>query len=390
MRLVPAEVNTTGLVNSTPTSDAGHAHISNVQAHDGNVPFIIIQQPPCQWILWSEIDNSRVRIWDLMILLPNALFLLFLLYNLRRNIEKLRTTNSTIFAAFYGLVCVVCIISVLRCVVSMTVNASVEAGDTADKILWLLLRFFLLGTEASVVIFGIYFGHLDSRTSIQRVLMCTSFFALVYSSMQGYFELKNPTKINVTNADNTTESFDLFSHGGMIFLCTSSLFFCIVYCVILILPLTCIRKRFILPTKRSFYYYVGILAVLNLAEAIGSLLQYKEIQHSLCVIDVTTYLYFTLFDPLVYGIFLWNFFRTSETGIHFSYKHQVDDVLDDDQLSLPYQTPFVKGDGDSNSVDHFGFGSTHFDRHPSNTPTSSSPSIEHYASVNSDYFSVQA
>ena len=31
------------------------------------------------------------------------------------------------------------------------------------------------------------------------------------------------------------------------------------------------------------------------------------------VIDVTTYIYFTLFDPLVYVTFLWKFFRSVQS-----------------------------------------------------------------------------
>ena len=80
--------------------------------------------------------------------------------------------------------------------------------------LWLILRFFLLATELSVVIFGVAFGktwtwvidvsfsicgqntvnrsvshslcagHLDSKTSIQRVLIITTFIALGYSITQ--------------------------------------------------------------------------------------------------------------------------------------------------------------------------------------------------------------
>ncbi|KAL8618157.1 hypothetical protein ACOMHN_059164 [Nucella lapillus] len=369
--------------------------------HDsnGSIPFSIVTEPPCQWILYYDINGSRVRVWDLIILIPNTLFLVFLLTRLRNNLGKLKASSSPIFAAFYGLVCLVTIISVLRCVVSMTVNASLEAGDIADKMLWLILRFFLLGTEASVVIFGVYFGHLDSRTSIRRVLLCTSTFALIYSAIQGTLELKDQhLKFSVTHSDNSTDNYDIFAHGGMIFLCSSSSFFSLVYCVILVLPLTRLRERFTLPSKRSFYYYVGFLAALNFTQAVGSLLLYEHVDSSLCIIDVTTYVYFSFFHPMVYGTFLWNFFRTTQTGILFSYKHQVDDIQDDDQLSLPYQTPFMKGDGDSNSSEGFAISSTHFDRQQPNTATSSSSPtpppppvaavVSPYLSINSEYYNV--
>ncbi|XP_076448464.1 transmembrane protein adipocyte-associated 1 homolog [Babylonia areolata] len=295
-------------------------------------PFGKITQPLCQLILYWDINDSRVRVWDMLILVPNTLFMAFLLGRLRPNIRRLCTSTSPMFSAIYGLVCVVSVISVLRCVVSMTVNASLEAGNIADKMLWLILRFFLLSTEASVITFGFYFGYLESRTSIQRVLACTSFFALGYSAVQCTMELKYEHEAySVTHAGNTTDdNFDLFAHGGMIFLSTSSAAFCLVYFIILILPLTKIKEKIVLPSKRSFYYYVGILAVLNLVQAVGSLLLYQRVEHALCVVDATTYLYFTFFDPLIYGTFLWKFFKpgSRQSGtLLFSYSHQEDDNL---------------------------------------------------------------
>lgn len=40
----------------------------------------------------------------------------------------------------------------------MTVNAALPLGGLADKVLWITVRFFLLATEMSVVIFGLAFG----------------------------------------------------------------------------------------------------------------------------------------------------------------------------------------------------------------------------------------
>ena len=56
------------------------------------------------------------------------------------------------------------LISLVRCIVSMTVNASVAAGGYADKVLWIMVRFFLLSTEMSVVIFGLAFGEWQIQT----------------------------------------------------------------------------------------------------------------------------------------------------------------------------------------------------------------------------------
>ena len=60
------------------------------------------------------------------------------------------------------------LISLIRCIVSMTVNASLAAGDYADKVLWIIVRFFLLSTEMSVVIFGLAFGKLLKQYEIKK------------------------------------------------------------------------------------------------------------------------------------------------------------------------------------------------------------------------------
>lgn len=289
-------------------------------------------EPFCKWLLYWEMDNSRVRIWDLVILVPNALFLVLLAVKMNKARIKLRATSSPIFYTFYALVIMNAIMSVIRCAVAMTVNAAVPAGDIADKVLWVAVRFFLLATELSVVTFGLAFGHLDSKTSIRRVLLCTSFIALAYSGTQGALEIMTPDE----SFHVVDEDYDMFGHGGMLFWFVSSLVFFILYGTIFLLPWTTLRDRLPLPSKPSFYSYVLFLAVLNAVQAVGSGLLYYHQDWGLCVVDVTTYIYFTLFTPFVYKTFLCEFFGVSQPNILFSYKPQVDDVAEED-AGIPHQ-----------------------------------------------------
>ena len=65
-----------------------------------------------------------------------------------------------------------------------------------------------------------------------------------------------------------------------------------------------------MPTKASFYYYVGLLSVLNGVQTVGSgLLLYRVTGCGLCIVDITTLLYYTLLTPFVYYTFLSDFFR---------------------------------------------------------------------------------
>ncbi|GAB1601299.1 transmembrane protein adipocyte-associated 1 homolog [Argonauta hians] len=377
---------TTGAMTTVMTSTTD-AHTTSSFEPLANTTFK--EESLCLQILYKDI-RDRVRIWDLIILIPNVLFLIFLCFRSRNAIVKLRSKNSPIYLVFYALVVVVVGISILRCVVAMTVNASLEAGDDADKILWLILRFFLLTTELSLVIFGFAFGHLDSRTSIQRVLLVTSAIALCYSTTQGALEFYPPKDTIFKHNNITQRDYDLFGHGGMEFWFTSSMFFFLVYTVITVLPHTNIRYKLFLPTKRSFYYYCALLSILNCLQAIGSAMLYYDYISGLCIVDITTYLYFSFFDPLVYGTFLKELFEAASPSIPFSYRPQLDETGEDDTVNLPYHGSQVKVYADDTGSASGSYDSTHFDKQISMNPSINSTSVVPIGTpvlqINSDYY----
>uniref|UniRef100_A0A8D8TLX4 Transmembrane protein adipocyte-associated 1 homolog n=1 Tax=Cacopsylla melanoneura TaxID=428564 RepID=A0A8D8TLX4_9HEMI len=296
----------------------------------------------CKFILYQEMfDTFRVRVWDVVILIPNLLFLIYLMFRFNRARLKLRATSSPIFLTFYVLVCVNVLMSIFRCLVSMSLTYNGFVVTYVDTILWVTVRFFLLSTEMSVVIFGLAFGHLDSRSSIRYVLTATSGLSLAFSLTQASLELLNPDP----SFGRWFPGHQVFGHGGMLFWLVSSLLFTFVYLFILCLPWTRFRDRLALPTKRSFYVYICVLMFLNLAQATGALLLLQSVLEGICLVDITAALYFTFFVPLLYFTFLREFFVVSQPGISFSYnEHQADE----DSVSLPHQQSFssLKTDSD--------------------------------------------
>lgn len=303
----------------------------------------------CLQILYEDIGDSRVRFWDLMLLIPNVAFLIFLMWKLPSARAKIRLTSSPIFVAFYILVFVVAAVGITRAIVSMTVSTS-SAATLIDKVLWEITRFFLLGIELSVIILGLAFGHLESKSSIKRVLAITAILALAYSITQGTLEIRYPDK------HLSAKDFNIYGHGGRHFWLASSCFFFLVYSLIVILPKTPVRDKISLPSKRSFYVYAGILSVLNLVQGIGSALLCADIIEGLCCVDVTTFLYFSVFAPLIYVTFLKGFFG-SEPKILFSYKSQIDEPEDSD-VHLPNTSSSGLGRKD---LDHSSYSSTQID-----------------------------
>lgn len=196
----------------------------------------------CLLLLYEDIGASRVRYWDLLLLVPNVLFFIFLLWKLPFARAKIRVTSSPIFITFYILVFVVALVGIARAVVSMTVSAS-DAATVADKILWEITRFFLLAIELSVVILGLAFGHLESKSSIKRVLAITTVLSLAYSVTQGTLEILYP------DAHLSAEDFNIYGHGGRQFWLVSSCFFFLVYSLVVVLPKTPLKERVSLPCK---------------------------------------------------------------------------------------------------------------------------------------------
>ncbi|XP_035750716.1 transmembrane protein adipocyte-associated 1 isoform X3 [Egretta garzetta] len=194
----------------------------------------------CLLLLYEDIGKSRVRYWDLLLLVPNVLFFMFLLWKLPSARAKIRVTSSPIFTTFYILVFVVALVGIARAVVSMTVSAS-DAATVADKILWEITRFFLLAIELSVVILGLAFGHLESKSSVKRVLAITTVLSLAYSVTQGTLEILYP------DAHLSAEDFNIYGHGGRHFWLASSCFFFLVYSLVVILPKTPLKDRISLP-----------------------------------------------------------------------------------------------------------------------------------------------
>ncbi|KAJ0023547.1 hypothetical protein NQD34_003446 [Periophthalmus magnuspinnatus] len=280
----------------------------------------------CLQLLYEDIGQSRVRYWDLLLLVPNVAFFMFLMWKLPSARAKIRVTSSPIFITFYLLVFVVAAVGITRAIVSMTVSAS-SAATIIDKVLWEITRFFLLAIELSVIIFGLAFGHLESKSSIKRVLGITAVLALAYSITQGTLEILYP------DSHLSAEDFNIYGHGGRHFWLASSCFFFLVYSLIVILPKTPIRERISLPSRRSFYVYALILSLLNLVQGVGSALLSAEIIQGLCCVDLTTFLYFSAFAPLIYVAFLKGFFG-SEPKILFSYKSQIDEPEESD-VHLP-------------------------------------------------------
>ncbi|KAG7159971.1 Transmembrane protein adipocyte-associated 1-like, partial [Homarus americanus] len=254
-------------------------------------------QPPfekdgfCKLILYMEIGDSRVRVWDLLLLLPTLLFLIGLLL-------KINSARP-----------VACRAQPYICNILWPDLA--QHIDICGKMCCVNDRVQLLPQETLPT------SHLDNKTSIRRVLVVTSMIALPYSVVQGALEVLTPDH----DFDVPSKDYELFGHGGSLFWLISSIFFTLIYSFILVLRLDWLRK----------------LSFSSGCRSIGSGLYHVRMAAGLCLVNATTWTYFSLLAPLIYYTFISEFFgqksREQVENIVFSYKSEDDD--DTSSLPLP-------------------------------------------------------
>ena len=120
--------------------------------------------------------------------------------------------------------------------------------------------------------------------------------------------------------------YSLYGYGGSLYSMVIATCLSAMYLSVIVLPLfPCTKISSIaMPNKPSFYQYCGVLLLVHLLQAIGSGLLYFQINpNGLCILNLATFIYMTVYTPLIYSTFLGPFFKTAQPTLLFSYKAQV-------------------------------------------------------------------
>lgn len=104
-------------------------------------------------------SRFSVRYFDVIILIPNAIFLGFLLFKWYSTRNKLNSSKPLLLTVWW-LIVLISLVNIIRCLYAMIFT---DRSSVILKVLWLIVRFALLCTELSLVFFGIYFGKRTKR-----------------------------------------------------------------------------------------------------------------------------------------------------------------------------------------------------------------------------------
>ena len=155
--------------------------------------------------------------------------------------------------------------------------------------------------------------------------MASTAIASIFALISGILEFHKPEYLFAVHQKDSAH-YQLFGYGGSLYAMVTATCFTAMYLAVLTMPIfPCVRLGSItLPNKPSFYQYSGFLLLVHLIQAIGAGMLYFQVNpNGLCILNFGTFLYMTVFTPLVYSTFLGPFFKTAQPTLLFTYKAQV-------------------------------------------------------------------
>jgi len=288
-------------------------------------PTLIKDDEPCKAILHYHVGDSHLRVWDVLILLPNLGFLLFLFYRLPSTRLRLRATNSTMFRTLYSIVLTCSLVSCLRCFIAMLIHLANPSHDMANTVIWIIGRFVFLTSELSVALLGLTSGSAEQAGHTRRVVFTCSVTSFILCTIQAYLEIFKP----FYGFQVMQSGYQMYGHGGPIFWAVTSAMLIFFYTIILCAQLCPTKILTMLPHPRMFYCYISVQLITNLLTGLGATLLAINTHSGLCLTNMTSYAYFTMLAPLTYFCFLHTWFTTAQPSLLFAYKAQLDEEEED-------------------------------------------------------------
>lgn len=293
-------------------------------------PDLIPDSEPCKEILHFQVGASTIRLWDLLLLLPNLAFLLFLFYRLPWARARLGASPSHLHRCLHHLVLASSLAGALRCLLAMLLQLASPHHHTADTVVWLAARLVLLTAELAVAALAGAFGLVEEREVVRRVVVGSGVVAVLVCGVQGGLELAAPYY-----GLQLSSGLQLYGGGGPACLAATSALLALLHLLLLasMLRPTALLPAPLPPTAGLALYCAAQLALHTLAAA-GAALLASHSHAGLCLTTVTSFASSTLLPPLIYACLLVSWRAPAQPSLLFQYKAQLDDTEEVATLSV--------------------------------------------------------
>ena len=287
-------------------------------------PSVIHDGEACKAILHLTVGGGGVRVWDLLLLLPNLAFLLFLFWRLPVTRLRLRATSSTAVSVLWSGLLACSLVSTARCLLALLLHLAGGSAVT-DTAVWLAARFVFLTAELALALVSLAAGP-ESLT--RRLLWASLAASLTVCSLQAYLEYGHPfygLKVIATGQQ-------IFGHGGPVFWSVSS-FLLVTFYIAVLSSAGCGK----MTRPRPFYVYCMVLLGVNLMYGVGATLLAANLHSGLCLTNLAGFTYFSFLPALAYSCLF-----AGSAGL-FAYRAQQDEEVEDED-DAPASVQFFRLD----------------------------------------------
>ncbi|XP_042459889.1 protein CANDIDATE G-PROTEIN COUPLED RECEPTOR 2-like [Zingiber officinale] len=259
--------------------------------------------------------------YNLALIVPSALFVAYLGWLARKSFLKLTSGQSHLMVSYYALLWLVSLLNLFWCLVQ--VWQCTAAKESAWNMLSLFTETGMLFMEISLLAFllqGSHAGGLDvlTRTFVVSGVIVAADTLLKTIYIYGFGV---PLFADSNNKENRARWGLWIVH---------KLLLSAVYGFIFFMHHSKWRER--LPARPSFYNYVCAMLLLNSMSLFGCLLASNGSGFGIWLFNLTTVCYHSLYLPLLYVVFLADFFQEEDMRLENVYYSEMKDAgfFDDD------------------------------------------------------------
>eukprot|EP01018_Ginkgo_biloba_P006217 Gb_04541 [translate_table: standard] len=253
--------------------------------------------------------------YNISLIMPPLVFVLFLLSQLRRSVNKLTHSRSYIMGTYYAFLWVVAVLNLVWCLLQVWQAHPGQA--TAWNVFSLVTRFGMLLLEVSVVVFLLQGNHVSGWDALIRTLILSGLIASVDATFKAVYIFGFGVPLFIDNDD-------VGDWQKWVFWLVHKLLLVAVYATILCMPHTKWRDR--LPARPAFYNYICAMFLLNATAALGCGLLASGVGFGYWIYGFTNICYHSFYPPFLYATFLADFFQEEDVHLEDVYYSEMKDA----------------------------------------------------------------
>ncbi|KAK4379025.1 hypothetical protein RND71_000887 [Anisodus tanguticus] len=249
---------------------------------------------------------------NVLMIVPSALFVLYLASQAKRSFSKVFNDRSHVVAALYAILWLVSIFNLAWCSLQMWECAP------GKQFVWSVISLFttsgMLFLEVSLIAFLLQGNHASGREALTQTFLISALVVGLDMFLKGIYLFGFGVQL-----------FDVSTNGSQWALwVVHKLLLTGVYGVIFFMCRSRWRER--LPARPAFQNYISIMFCLNAAALLACALAAHGDGFGLWLYDITVICYHAMFLPLLYVTFLADFLQEDDLHLENVYYSEMKDA----------------------------------------------------------------